>query len=78
MGHADTSVRGRRLIRLADVRRLTGLSRTGIYARMAAGDFPAQVKLGGRAVARVESEVDAWVAARIERRGEENATEAAA
>lgn len=36
--------------RLADIIRITALSRSSIYLRIAAGDFPAQVPLGnGRA-----------------------------
>ncbi|WP_081745652.1 helix-turn-helix transcriptional regulator [Bordetella petrii] len=35
--------------RLADIIRITALSRSSIYRRIAAGDFPAQVSLGGRA-----------------------------
>jgi prophage regulatory protein len=56
------------LLRRPDVERRTGYSRSSIYAMMEAGDFPRPVKLGPRAVAWVESEVDAWISARIEAR----------
>jgi len=68
MKHRKVSKDERRLIRLAEVQRLSGLSRTGIYARMADRTFPQRVPLGGRAVGWVEEEVHAWVAARIEQR----------
>lgn len=55
-----------RLIKRPEVQRLTGLSRTGIYDRVRRGEFPAPVSLGGSAVAWVESEVSAWIQARIE------------
>lgn len=35
--------------RMADVLRITALSRSSLYRRIAAGDFPAPVSLGGRA-----------------------------
>lgn len=53
------------LIRLPEVRARTGLSRSAIYARMQAGDFPPPVKLGERASAWPEHEVMAWCQARI-------------
>jgi len=51
-----------RLLRLPDVIRRTGKSKSGIYAD---DGFPKPVKLGPRAVAWVESEVEAWVTERI-------------
>ena len=36
-----------------------------IYWLMAKGDFPANVKTGPKAVAWIEADVDAWIAARI-------------
>lgn len=35
--------------RMADVLRITALSRSSLYRRIASGDFPAPVSLGGRA-----------------------------
>jgi len=35
--------------RMADVIRITALSRSSLYRRIAVGDFPAPVSLGGRA-----------------------------
>lgn len=65
-----------RLIRLTDVRAKTGLSRSSIYARMDANSkgydqsFPATVNLGGRSVAWVEAEIDAWIASKIVKRNQ--------
>lgn len=61
----------RKFIKLAEVRELTSFSTTEIYRRMAAGKFPKQVKLGPNCSVWIESEVVAWVDARIaESRGE--------
>jgi prophage regulatory protein len=51
------------------VKARTGLSRAGIYQQMAAKKFPSQVSLGGRAVAWVDAEIDAWIESRIAARG---------
>ena len=42
----------------------TGLSRSTIYAYIAAGDFPVQRRIGRRRVAWLASEVRAWIANR--------------
>ncbi|MBF8733062.1 AlpA family transcriptional regulator [Pseudomonas guariconensis] len=52
-------------IKIAEVRKMTGLSTSTIYERMMAGSFPRQVKLGPRAVAWVKSDVQAWIKGRI-------------
>ena len=54
------------LIRLPEVRRITALSRAGIYRAMSLGTFPKQIPIGDRAVAWLEDEVHAWCEARIE------------
>lgn len=54
------------ILRLPVVKMRTGLSRSSIYLWIARGEFPAPVSLGARAVGWVESEVDDWVAHRIE------------
>ena len=53
------------LLRLPEVKARTGHSRSEIYRRIAAGDFPAPVKIGERASAWPEHEVSAWCEARI-------------
>jgi prophage regulatory protein len=54
-----------KIIRLQAVKARCGLSRSTLYNRMAAGEFPSPVALGARAVGWVESEVNAWIADRI-------------
>jgi prophage regulatory protein len=53
------------IIRLAEVRRRTGLPNTTVYRLVAAGKFPRQVKLGARISGWVASEVNEWIASRI-------------
>lgn len=55
------------IIRLQQVRRLTGLSRSEIYRRMALGEFPAKVQIGQRSVGWSEEEITQWVDACIKR-----------
>lgn len=56
---------GERFLRLRDVIQIVGLSRTQIYRLAATRRFPPPVKLGERASAWVESEVNVWAAERI-------------
>lgn len=54
------------ILRRKQVESRTGLSRSTIYARIAAGLFPSPIDLGGgRAVGWLESEIDQWVQSRI-------------
>ena len=59
-----------RFIRRKAVEELTGLARSTIYQMVHEERFPRPVRLGGRAVAWLETEVKDWVAARIAERGE--------
>src|SRR5262245_43632033 len=60
-----------RIIRLAEVKRRTGLSTSSIYEAMARDEFPRQVALGsGTAVGWVESEIDDFIVARVRERDE--------
>jgi prophage regulatory protein len=54
------------ILRLPEVKRSTGLSRSTIYLRVAEGTFPKPVSLGGRAVGWLEAEVQDWLQLRIE------------
>ncbi len=56
------------ILRLPTVKVRTGLSRSSIYLRMSEGDFPKSISLGGRAVGWIESEVNDWLAQRMEAR----------
>lgn len=53
------------ILRLPTIKTITGLSRSSIYLRVAQGQFPKPVSLGGRAVGWPASEVAALNAARI-------------
>ena len=53
-----------RILRLPEVLDRTGLKKSTLYRRMAAGEFPQQAKLGGansRAVGWLAEEVHAWI-----------------
>ena len=54
-----------KLLRMPEVQRRVPLSRSHIYSLAAQGRFPKPIKLGIRASAWLESEVDARVAQRI-------------
>lgn len=51
-------------LRLPTVVQRTGLSRSSIYALVSDGLFPAPVRIGRRAVAWRESDLDHWAAGR--------------
>lgn len=50
-----------RLLRLPEVRTITGLSKSTIYARISEGSFPKQISLGPRLVVWVESDIHNWI-----------------
>jgi prophage regulatory protein len=56
-----------RLIRIGQVMRLTGLSRSYIYALSSDGRFPKSISLvpGGTSRAWVESQIQGWINQRI-------------
>lgn len=54
-----------RILRLAQVREITGLGRSCIYQLQAEKQFPQRIRIGVRAVGWIESEVQQWVATRI-------------
>jgi prophage regulatory protein len=54
-----------RMIRRRQVEARTGLSRSTIYAGVAAGTFPKPIQLGAQAVGWLESEIDAWLRERV-------------
>jgi len=57
-----------RLIKIREVLRMCGLSRSALYAHVKKQQFPAPVKLSTHSSAWVSSEVLAWVQAQIGRR----------
>ena len=55
------------ILRIKEVMKMVGLSRTTIWRRIDDDDFPAQVKLGGpktRAVGWHRAEIEGWLASR--------------
>lgn len=57
----ETSKAAPAFYRLRDVTRITALSRSTIYRRIAEGRFPAPVSLGGRASAWPSAALQAWI-----------------
>lgn len=56
------------LIRLPEVQRRTGYSRAWLYRLLSENRFPKPVKIGSRAIAFVESEIETWINERIAER----------
>ncbi|MDK3021723.1 AlpA family transcriptional regulator [Cupriavidus taiwanensis] len=56
----------KQIIRIADVEKMTGLSRPTIYLHIRKDKFPRQIKLGPRASGWLLSDVQAWIDSRIE------------
>ena len=54
-----------KLCRLPEVIARTGLTRSTIYELMLKDEFPSQVRLAGRTVGWVESEIEDWIDSRI-------------
>lgn len=57
-----------KFLRLSDVKERTGLSRSTIYLNISKNIFPRPISLGARCVGWLESEIDAWIQNRIEKR----------
>ena len=55
-----------RLLRWPELQRKIGYSRSNIYYLIDQGHFPPPIKLGGRAVGWLESEINAWIHERID------------
>lgn len=52
------------ILRLSEVKRLTGLCRSSIYQMMKDGTFPRSVSLGYRAVGWMSYDIHAWLYAK--------------
>ncbi|KOA68190.1 MULTISPECIES: AlpA family transcriptional regulator [Pantoea] len=50
-----------RLIRLPEVLHKTGYKKAWIYRLISENRFPKPIKLGSRAVAFIEAEIDQWI-----------------
>ena len=59
---------GASILRLPQVIKSTGLSRSAIYDMIAKGDFPKQIKLTSRSSGWIETEVQSWIDGRIAER----------
>lgn len=53
-----------KFMRLTSVKEATGLSRSSIYAFMEQGKFPRQIKIGERAVAWDDLDIQDWIEGR--------------
>ena len=53
------------LIRLPQVKEITGLGKSTIYRLIEEGDFPKQVSLGARSVVWVKSQVEDWCLSKV-------------
>lgn len=55
----------KRILRIADVCGKVGLSRSLVYQLAAVSQFPSPIKLGEKSSGWLESEIDAWIDARV-------------
>lgn len=62
--HLSTS----KFLRRISVQEMTGLSRSTLYDLMAKGTFPRPIPVGTKAVRWVDTEIHAWMAAKISAR----------
>ena len=53
-------------LRISDVTKVTGFSRSQIYNLMRKGLFPRQVQIGPKSVAWLDSEISEWIKERIQ------------
>ena len=62
-----------RILRFPELREKVGYSRSNIRYLTEMGEFPPSIKLGGRAVGWLESEVDNWIqnSIALSRKGDE-------
>ena len=60
--------RTERFFRIKEVQDFSGLSRSQIYALVARGEFPRQVKVSEKASGWLLSELEAWMSERVANR----------
>jgi len=53
------------ILRLPDVKKRTGLSRSSIYLKIQQGTFPRPIALGTKAVGWLEAEIQSWLEQQI-------------
>lgn len=54
-----------KLLKSPEVKSITGLSKSSIYARISEGTFPKQIPLGPRLVVWVESDIQKWISEQV-------------
>ena len=64
MDYQTSATSSETILRLREVLRRTGFSRSTLYNRIAKNEFPHQVSLGDRAVGWLKREVDGWISER--------------
>jgi prophage regulatory protein len=55
-----------KFLRLTEVQRRIPYSRSTIYLKVSRGEFPQPINLGARAVGWLESDIEKWIAQRID------------
>ena len=53
------------ILRRKHVQPRVALSRSAIYSRMAADNYPSPLHLGPRAIGSLQSNIDAWIEGRV-------------
>ena len=59
----DKPLEERRIVRMDEVSKLTGLARATIYKKVSDGSFPPPIRLGARAVGWRMSDIVTWLEA---------------
>lgn len=62
----ETKTRSVRFLRLQEVLRICGKSRSSIYDAISKGEFPRPVKIGANSSGWIDAEIEAWIRSRIE------------
>lgn len=65
----QTSLLPNRLLKRAEVSKITTLGKTSLYELMKAGEFPKPINIGGRRVAWLQSDVENWITDRLAQAG---------
>ncbi len=56
-----------RLLKLPEVKRITGLSRSSIYIRISMGTFPTPIRFAVNSVAWKSDEIQEWIVMMVEK-----------
>lgn len=55
----------KKILRLPTVKQSVGYSTSNIYKLMSENKFPSSIKLGGRAVGWLQSDIEDWIDSRV-------------